>query len=67
MIRAFAMLYVGSIVAMTPALPGSRLEFISAFSAGVASIDAVQPQLLAGMMAVAGNIAVMSMRVWRNI
>jgi len=36
-------------------------------AAAVASIDAVQTQLLAGMMAGAGNIAVMSMRVWRNM
>ena len=61
------MMYVGSIIAMTPVLPGSRLAFISVFSALVASIDAVKTQLLAGMMVVAGNFAVMSMRVWRNI
>ncbi|NDP47852.1 MAG: hypothetical protein GZ085_05555 [Sulfuriferula multivorans] len=61
------MMYVGSIVAMTLVLPGIRWAFISAFSKGVASIDAIQTQLLAGMMAVAGTIAVMSMRVSRII
>ena len=61
------MMYVGSIIAMTPVLPGSRLAFISVFSALVASIDAVKTQLLVGMMVVAGTFAVMSMRVWRNI
>ena len=61
------MMYVGSIIAMTPVLPGSRLAFISVFSALVASIGAVKTHLFAGMMVVAGNFAVMSMRVWRNI